>query len=799
MNAWLRTLLGLDEGEIPAGGETHWEFSNYPHGAWLVAAIAVTGCALALIVLLYRREKRLTPWRRATLTALRLGALALVVLILLNPRLLTEIHLEHPGRTLFLFDVSASMGQRDDYEEDERDMVEAVTGFDTVADQPSRADIALAAIQRSDLIERLEERNRVGLFAFGADAEEVGAIDTAEDGAPVAAETSLGESISTAIDASRRDPLAGVVVVTDGRSNTGRSAVEALRAQSFGSRAPIWAIGVGKSHVARNYAVEEVSVPPVVEVGYPAQIEAHISAMGIRGPVTVALYRSRPDGSEKERIEEREVVANTTVFETRLKFVDTPAHKGKYRYTVRMPRRAGEVEWRDNVRSARTTAAEEHRRVLLVAGTATPEYKFVRNFGLRDDGVQLSCWLSSADPRLQQDGDVILYELPRTDEDLRIYDAIILMDPDPEDLPKDFQRALTRFVSEDGGGLAYVAGEAFTPFVASDSSCSTLRTLLPVDLAASRPPRGNEISSRPWQATPTARGLTHPVCRLLDSADENETVWEVLPPFYWTYPTSRLRPAAVALLRSPRSVLAAIHRAGLGEVLFLGSDDFWRWRSSDVSIHERFWASAVRYLAMGKFQTGSGKVTVESDRDRYRIGDEIRITAHLVDGRRQPVDKPRVEVLVEASTERDDPDANPTTIETSVGDSDAPSRYTVALAPVVGDPGRYMGVLRDVEAGEYQARIDPEAESYFRVEAPTSEMEDPSPDFETLESLALESGGRLLTVGEIDELPALVPETKVTEVLGRRATPVWDSFAMIALFCGLLVVEWVLRKWWRLN
>ena len=94
MNDWLRFLFGLEPGEIPASGDTHWELSNLPHGTWLGIASAIVLGSLVLILLLYIRERSLRPWQRATLGILRILALTLVILVLLNPRLLTEIRLE---------------------------------------------------------------------------------------------------------------------------------------------------------------------------------------------------------------------------------------------------------------------------------------------------------------------------------------------------------------------------------------------------------------------------------------------------------------------------------------------------------------------------------------------------------------------------------------------------------------------------------------------------------------------------------------------------------------------------------
>jgi hypothetical protein len=783
-----------------------------PHGVWLAAAAALAAAAVALIVLLYLRERGLRPWQRAVLSGLRLLALALVLVILLNPRLLTEITLEHPGKTLLLFDVSASMAQRDPFERDEAAMVERAAGLDP-SERPSRAEIGAAILERYDLDARLRAKNRLQVFTFGAKVAELGRIASADDVAPLAGETRLGDAILEAVKAAGRAPLAGLVVFSDGRSNSGESPLAAAREVAARYGAPLHAVGLGKAQLPKNYAVEDLTVPPVVEVDYPVEIEAKVTVSGLPGKVTASLFRSLRRGGRRELVEARELEARGQLLETRIHFVDKLPAKGIYRYTLSFPRDPEEVELRDNQRSADVTVAEEKRRVLLVGGQATPAFQFVRRHAFRDDGVQVSAWLASADPGYIQDGDVVIDSLPASADALREYDVVVLVDPDPATLSEGFQHALVDFVVEQNGGLAYAAGEINTPAVATGPAFRHLRSLIPVDLASARVVR-NQVHSTPRRAALTARGRTHPLCRLEDDEDRNAERWKRLPAFHFVFPAEKLRPGGIDLARASDGVLIAVQRVGMTEVVYLGSDELWQWHpTASVDPHERFWSSLLRYLALGKLQSGTGKVTVETDRDQYRERDQVRLVAHLVDGRRQPVDQPRVDVIIERTGEGDaalgPASAAPSDASSAPGvaagstatgaSASSPSRWTLGLSRDPASPGRYSGVWTAPVPGHYEARIDDRAQAFFRVSALANEWDDPTPDFELLEQLARESHGRLFTLDDVDELPGAIPERKAVEVLGRRAATIWDSSAMMCLFTAFLVVEWVLRKLWRLN
>ncbi|MEC7921812.1 MAG: hypothetical protein VX496_00280, partial [Planctomycetota bacterium] len=60
--------------------------------------------------------------------------------------------------------------------------------------------------------------------------------------------------------------------------------------------------------------------------------------------------------------------------------------------------------------------------------------------------------------------------------------------------------------------------------------------------------------------------------------------------------------------------------------------------------------------------------------------------------------------------------------------------------------------------------------------------------------------GRFFNISpELEVLPELIEKVERKVVTARRASEVWDSAMMMFLFTGLLVLEWILRKLWRLN
>jgi hypothetical protein len=108
--------------------------------------------------------------------------------------------------------------------------------------------------------------------------------------------------------------------------------------------------------------------------------------------------------------------------------------------------------------------------------------------------------------------------------------------------------------------------------------------------------------------------------------------------------------------------------------------------------------------------------------------------------------------------------------------------------------------------GSYKVSIDPgtsgsESESVskpFEVKFPSIELEEPRMDSEGLEAIAKASGGEFLRLDKINDVPDRIPPLTETVAATANERELWDNGWMLAVFAGLLVVEWIGRKIARL-
>jgi len=242
-------------------------------------------------------------------------------------------------------------------------------------------------------------------------------------------------------------------------------------------------------------------------------------------------------------------------------------------------------------------------RVLYVEHLPRWEYRALSSLLVNDRSIAASIYLYSADPDFEQpasEGVEPLNEPPAA-EALAEFDVIIL-----GDLPGDVLRAnqdgliaaIVEQVTRRGAGLIVLA--------ASDAfECDVLASVLPVQPrgpagdATDRPP-----PSEPFRVRLTNAGRDAAAIRLADDADASARLWEqTLPEFVHCLPEVRLAAKAIALANHPvegggeAPVIATIRR-GAGRCVYLGTDEFWRWRRHPgTRPHARFWLTLIRHHA----------------------------------------------------------------------------------------------------------------------------------------------------------------------------------------------------------
>lgn len=807
----LHTLAAASERPL-----REFRLDGLPSGWWGLLSLLALVALCYLVVWMYRREGRAGAGRRLRIVLAGLRCLVILTLaaVWLNPVLATFIVRTVTARVVVLADASASMSVSD-----------AATDAGPDGVRPSRAAQVRELLVGRDhaWLRRFAERNELAVYAFGdaprqlrlpwapgataaepRPTSEPTRFETPADLPTLATQnrTDVGQAVAAALEDLGESKLAGIVVITDGALNRGMSAEE-LAGYLRRYRAPVYAIGVGAPQEPPNARVTNVSGPATASRGDPFEIRVEVAAAGIEPTTTrLELTEERVDGAAPRRvIATRDVPLDGDRPPAVLTFRIPADAPGEFAYTARIAPVPDEAVLHDNARFTNVTVAESRTRVLIIAGRPTYDYRAVERLLERDQTIEVSPWLQSADANAIRDGDpgAQLVELPRKPEQIFGYDAILLLDPNPAELDASLAILLRRFVDEFGGGLLLQAGSQYTTRFLKDPRLADLVAILPITPEPDADVRLSEegafrTTPYPFELPNETRG--HPLVQLHADETVNRAVWAALPGAWWHLPVQREKPLAAVPLRHGGATqrtaaggapLLAAQPFGAGRTGFMAFDTTWRWRGTAENYFNRYWIQLVRYLAQTRLAGGNKRGAITLDRDAVNVGESVRIEARVLDETFGPWSEPTIEAFIEPA--------------------DAPPRQ-ISLSAVPGREGWFAGRMNADHEGATIIRIPlPGAAAATQPNAPEHNLRKflrvNRPDFEMrslrlhetgLRRLAEDTGGRYVALADAGAVPDWIEKAAEVTPLAGPKQELWDRTWLMALLAALLGVEWTLRR-----
>lgn len=796
------------------------EFGRENKFAWVAAFAA----ALLVAVWIYRRDaQEVGRVTKIWLMSLRLSVLAILLVIALQPEIPDNKMLVNPSHVAVVIDTSLSMSIPDK-------VVPDPTAAPTTTVRRPREELVNELFANSDLIEDLRAQHDLTIYTFdsklteqqrlaripatqpdpttteptiaeGEVAEPI-SIDWPAILKPRGLETRMGEALLEAIRREAGPTLSGLVIVTDGVSNTGVEPPNAIKSAAA-AEVKLFSIGVGSTEKPVNLQVADVQSPTTVHVRDGFTITAHVRGEGLDGKDVRVELLSKPEGAEGDPVLVEEDVQPLPEDGQPITFTFdyTPSDSGRREFFIRARpvEPVEEIIAEDNESKVTVEINERKVKVLLVAGGPMRDYRFVRNLLFRDSSIDLHVWLQTGEIGISQESDELLFQFPETREALFGYDVIIAFDPDwSKILPPQIDN-LMDWVFEHAGGLMIVAGEVHTPAVASlesDDPLAKLKDLYPVELEPRvfNSPLAGEEFTQAWPLSFTPEGLSAGFLQLDDNPASSANLWNEFPGVFRTYMTRGPKSGATvfAYFSDPRygegndrPIVLASQFYGAGRVMYLGSPEMWRLRASDEDFYERFWVQAVREVGQGRLLRGTTRGVLLLERDRYPLGSTVQVSARVLDAQlnKLTADSVALEVF--------DPDGKPLT-------------PVVRLNGEPSLPGYFKGGFPVTRAGTYRMELQvPESKEQIvkriEVKFPNLERQRPQQDVQLLRSMARDTGGEYLPIAEAaKQLPQLLKDQSITTVQTGFPDPQWDEAWVMYLLVGLLGLEWLTRKLFKL-
>jgi hypothetical protein len=787
MNDLWRWLLGVKDLPVDAEGlRPAWE-RPLPSWGWVM----VIGLAIAFAAWSYRGLDA-SPRRRTILTALRSVLLIVLVVCVCGPMLELPREDVEPDAVVVLVDRSRSMAVRD-----------GERGPDGRATRESTLKSVLASA--GDAWREPGESRRVSWIGFGDGAVELATVsetdpDTRteaspiETGEPDAWRTRLAPALEEALRRTTGRPLAGVVILSDGRTEAppDRELVRRL----VSAAAPVHVIPLGAETPIGDASVARVEAPKRAFVRDAVPVVVRLDNRGRRGDVVVELV-----DDTSGRVLDSSMIAMNPDGEEMLETVLTARPgdgvvEGARRWSVRIAGDADLVPEND-ITSFPIELVDRPLRVLYIEGGPRWEYRYLKNLLVRETSIESSVMLLSADRDFAQEGNTPLARLPRDADEFAQFDLIVLGDVPAGFLTEARQKAIRELVERRGGGLVLLGGPRSMPGTWSESA---LASLVPFSGGFDLERRDGAVMMRP-----TEEAARLGVLRL---DEESENGWPVDlsdPDYGWSrlqwvqrIDPERLKPTAEVLAeaisaddptnQSETTPLVIGMRYGAGQVLYVATDEIWRWRyGRGETFHERFWIQLLRLLGREAIQSDV-PVRLAATPERAVVGRPVLVTVDLLDGS-LGIDPPET-VFVEA---RDSDGEIAVTAELARA---AESSWTGTFIP------ERLGPLDIVVSEPGLAAIAADSTVRIEVGRPDDELRLADADHALLASLAEQTGGAVHRID--DDRPVL---DRVHEAIPNRAivteSPIreriWTSPLFFMLILLLAATEWSVRRLSRLD
>jgi uncharacterized membrane protein len=469
--------------------------------------------------------------------------------------------------------------------------------------------------------------------------------------------TGLADALQGLLAVPHDEPLAGVVVCSDGIENVTRDP-ESVARLYHRKGIPIHTLTVGTTNDVQDIILENVQVKRAVPNQAPTKIGVSIRAAGYRGlavPVQI-LHANRVVASQELKLKDGPQTVE-------LDF--TPRERGFQVYEVKIPVQSGEWLATNNRRMFGLEVLDPTIRVIYMEGTPQqpgspiPEWKYLKDALESDANIKVKTlyrqfgangqFLNTVDADPETGEHIYPVEhptkgFPRTMAELLTYDVVIHSDIRTDSFSGEQLKNMARLVEEFGGGFVMIGGNS--AFGKGGYHRTILDQIIPVAMQ-----QENDSHARPISLRVPVGALVHPVMAIGSTRQETEQIWtEKFPTLYGCNLVDRAKPGAVVLgvdgaarnQYGPR-LLLAVQNIGKGRSMAFTSDTTRSWGrdfetiwgelinpalplaegNCDSRYYRQFWVNAVRWLAAGRIGKTNNPVVLELAESYCSTGEKV--------------------------------------------------------------------------------------------------------------------------------------------------------------------------------
>jgi hypothetical protein len=575
-------------------------------------------------------------------------------------------------------------------------------------------------------------------------------------------ETRIESPFTLAADSLRRRNVRAVVLLSDGRYNTGANPL--FTAEALG--VPVYAVGLGDSVEPRDLSVQQVFTNEIAYVGTELPVEVRARSAGYDGGTATLTLRD-----DNGIVASQQVALAPGSNEYTADFIYKPKSEGIAKLRAEITGGGDELTAKNNSRATYVKVKSNKRRYVLIAGGPNPDVAFLRRLLSNDPNIEVKSYVQKGGPEFMEG---------KLDASaFRDAESIVLVDFPTATSSPDAIRLVKSAAQTSNIPLFVILGNTV-----DYNKLKDLESLLPVTFG---PARGSEMQI---SADLTEEGKNSPITRVRTMGG-----WDQLPPIYRTETTARAK-AEAEVLASARlgsthldDPLIVARKLGRSRSLIVLGYGIYRWQllgegpramrgEAQPGVLEDFVGNGLRWLAV---RDEEKQVRIAASKQLYNLGEPVRMLAQVYDESFNPLSDAEVAVTVRGPEKS----------------------YNLVLTPT--GSGRYEATLRNLPAGDYafggrataNGREIGRDEGRFSVGEIGLEFLQTSMNAELLRGLAGRTGGKFYTARGSASLVEDILANKgfaPRSVESRSDFPLWNYPWVLAAALTAFAIEWVIRK-----
>ena len=765
---------------------------------WLTIVILLIAAFAILLGIIYKKTSH-APKNINLAFTLKFIAGLLILLCILDPQIVSKEPVKGATSFLLLSDNSSSMELKQKGEE------------------KSKADLLKDFLSQGQntWIEKLKTDFDFHHFAFDERLKEIDNQDQLKfDGKS----TSINKHLNEIKDRFEADKTGAVLLLTDGR------VTDKDLKLNYDDLPPIYPVIIPDKSAVKDIAIQNIASSVSAFEDAPIEMRVEVKQNGYDNQeLTLELLNEK-----NKTIQIKKWTANRPLESLRLKPQDNIS--GIRFYTVRVYATKEREQFKSNVPLSEVSLknnTQTHKvdrrggpyKVLYVSGRPNWEYKFLARSIESDDKIQLRALIRLAkrqekftfrpggkntnvnplfqaldDDKAQQgenydepvfmrinteDDKELEKGFPNTAEELFKYHALIIDDCEASFFTSDQLSLIRDFTSKRGGSVLMLAG--MESLIQGNYEKSPLKEILPVYLNR---PRSTPPNKKKYKLDLTREGWLASWVRLYDNEEDEEKRLLSMPDFKVINRTSAIKPGATSLANvvdSENNIYPALitQKYGLGRTAVFTVGDFWRWGMMKEKNRQNLgkaWRQMLRWL--------TAEVPPFID---------LKISQN-----KSPYDPIKIEYFPRNNSfdilEKLKPIAEITQADGSITKKE--------LTPDQEKEGLYTANLYPTAKGLYKVNVNLNDEelanlgnqsSAFSYQKTFKEDTQLNVDKAFFEQLAAKSGGKILTLNEVEKFVTDLPEESF-KITTEKSVSLWNKSWILALIISLLAADWWLRR-----